>query len=82
MQRNIETVYRAYVNKMLQLGFIAGDEPVLGDLPAVPQFECEILTGEKIAVSSCTRKSPCLVFFSPTCPIVAMISGSSGACTK
>ncbi len=67
-EKKLDQAFRAYVNKVLRLGFVPQDEPVLGDRPPVPEFEAEALDGTKIVLQQLYEKSPViLVFFSPSC---------------
>lgn len=67
-QKKLGPAFRAYVNRVLKLGFVPQDEPVLGDRPPAPLFEAEALDGTKIVLQQLYEKKPVvLVIFSPTC---------------
>ena len=67
-QSNLGQALRMYVNRIIKIGFIPADEPVLGDMPPVPFFEGAALDGTKISIRQFYEKKPViLIFFSPTC---------------
>jgi len=67
-QKNLGQAFRVYADKVLKLGFIPVDEPVLGDRPPVPFFEAEALDGKKINLKLLYEQKPLiLIFFSPAC---------------
>lgn len=67
-QKSLKRAFRAYVDRIFNLGFIPDDEPVLGDRPPVPVFEAPALDGTTISLRHLYEKKPVvLVFFSPTC---------------
>ncbi|MBN2108414.1 MAG: redoxin domain-containing protein, partial [Deltaproteobacteria bacterium] len=67
-KKNLKRAFRAYVDRIFNLGFIPADEPVLGDRPPAPVFQAEALDGTNINLRQQYEKKPVvLVFFSPTC---------------
>jgi len=67
-QRDLRPALNVYFNRIIKLGFIPPDEPVLGDMPPAPVFEARIMDNSTITLKQLYKKKPVLlVFFSPMC---------------
>ena len=68
-QTNFSQALHMYVNRIIKIGFIPSDEPVLGDRPPVPFFEATALDNTTMNIKQLYKKKPVvLVVFSPSCP--------------
>ncbi len=67
-QTNLSQALHVFVNRIIKMGFIPADEPVLGDRPPTPVFELTKVDGAKINIKDVYAMKPVvIVFFSPTC---------------
>jgi peroxiredoxin len=67
-QRNLSQALHVYVNRLIKIGFVPADEPVLGDRPPVPLFNFRTIDGNKLRMDQLYAVKPVvLVFFSPSC---------------
>ncbi len=68
-QTNFSQALHVYVNRIIKIGFIPSDEPVLGDRPPVPFFEATAMDNTTMNIKQLYEKKPVvLVVFSPSCP--------------
>ena len=68
-QTNFSQALHVYVNRIIKIGFIPSDEPVLGDRPLAPFFEATAMDNTTMNIKQFYEKKPVvLVFFSPSCP--------------
>ena len=68
-QINLGQALLIYVNRIINLGVIPQDEPVLGDTPPVPFFEAKAMDNTTMNIKQFYEEKPVvLLFFSPTCP--------------
>ena len=67
-QMSIKQALRVYVNRIIKLGFIPADEPVLGDMPPAPFFEAQAMDNTTMNIKQLYEKKPViLLIFSPMC---------------
>ncbi|MCP4715126.1 MAG: redoxin domain-containing protein, partial [Deltaproteobacteria bacterium] len=65
---DLSHVWRIYIDRYINIGFIPSDRPFLGLKPAVPLFSAQTLSGHTINIQDLYKKKPLvIVIFSSTC---------------